>query len=303
MDQIHPYRALALALNPLAREGNRRGDAEFITPLLNAPGSRFLLVWRTGVMVLGLNEGQPTPLMIGPRTAAPYLESHAWAFLGLLEGEAVFALDLSPLDTAPDFGPDALFADLRRAGPLMQREQAAMLGHAKSLLHWREHTKFCSKCGAKLIVQKAGHVMHCDACATDHFPRTDAAVIMLVTDGERALLAQPRNLRRFSVFTTLAGFVEPGESLEEAVAREVFEETGVKVADVCYQASQPWPFPASIMLGFTAKAISTAITIDPEEIIEARWFTRDEARAQNGFHLPPNFSIAWRLINAWLDEE
>ncbi|HTZ70160.1 MAG TPA: NAD(+) diphosphatase, partial [Acetobacteraceae bacterium] len=134
-----------------------------------------------------------------------------------------------------------------------------------------------------------------------HFPRTDPAVIMLVTDGERALLGQPAAFRQMRVFTTLAGFVEPGESLEEAVAREVFEETGVRAVRVRYHSSQPWPFPGSIMLGFHADAATAEITIDPDELLDARWFTRDELRAPDGFVLPPNFSIARRLIDEWLD--
>jgi NAD+ diphosphatase len=144
--------------------------------------------------------------------------------------------------------------------------------------------------------------MLCTACGASHFPRTDPAVIMLVHRGDRALLGQSRRFPAITMYSTLAGFVEPGESLEEAVAREVKEEAGVTVGSVHYHSSQPWPFPASIMLGFYAEAASEAISIDPAELQDARWFTRAEIRdhASHGFSLPRLDSIARRLIEDWV---
>ncbi len=300
MDAIHPYRPNALAGNPLDRAGNRRGEDAWINALLSAETSLFLPVWRAQSFIDGMQAGAPRAGRLTARAVASHIATHPWVFLGMLKGDAVFAIDFSTLNAPPDFAPGTGFADLWRVGSVMPDTEASMLAHARGLMHWRNGHRFCSKCGGPCRVEKAGHVMQCDACGTAHFPRTDPAVIMLVTDGERALLAQPTNLRRMSVFTTLAGFVEPGESLEETVAREVFEETGVHVVDVRYQSSQPWPFPASIMLGFTARATSREITIDPVEIAAAAWFTRAEAAAQDGFVLPPDFSIARRLIDAWL---
>jgi NAD+ diphosphatase len=147
--------------------------------------------------------------------------------------------------------------------------------------------------------------MLCTACETQHFPRTDPAVIMLVHHGDRALLGHSQRFPSSTMYSTLAGFVEPGESLEEAVTREVYEESGIRVGRVQYHSSQPWPFPASIMLGFYAQALTEEINIDPNELRDARWFTRQEMRhhTQHGFNLPRPDSIARRLIEDWIAAE
>ena len=217
----------------------------------------------------------------------------------MADGRPFFALDVSSLDAPP--APDGTrYEDLRRAGSLLPADDAAILAHARGLMHWRTRSRFCSVCGAACSPRDAGHVMGCTGCGAHHFPRTDPAVIMLVTHAGRALLGQPTRFRDMRVFTTLAGFVEPGESLEEAVAREVWEEAGVRVARVRYRSSQPWPFPSSIMLGFHAEATTEAITADADELVEARWFTREEVLAREGWVLPPDMSIARRLIEEWL---
>jgi NAD+ diphosphatase len=160
-------------------------------------------------------------------------------------------------------------------------------------------------CGSACAPRSAGHSTQCTGCGALHFPRTDPAVIMLVHRGDRALLGHSKRFPNSTMYSTLAGFVEPGETLEEAVAREVFEEAGVRVANVQYHSSQPWPFPASIMLGFYAEGITEEITIDPEEIADARWFSRDEMRRHRdlGFQLPRGDSIARRLIEDWMAAE
>ena len=147
--------------------------------------------------------------------------------------------------------------------------------------------------------------MTCTACETQHFPRTDPAVIMLVTRGDHALLGHSQRFPRSNMYSTLAGFVEPGETLEEAVRREVFEESGIKVGEVQYHSSQPWPFPGNIMLGFYGEGLSEDITIDPEEMLDVRWFTREQMRncEANGFLLPRVDSIARRLIEDWMATE
>jgi NAD+ diphosphatase len=178
---------------------------------------------------------------------------------------------------------------------------AAIIAQARALLYWHGRHQFCGLCGGACLPQSAGHVMACTKCGTHHFPRTDPAVIMLVTRGDRCLLGANKRANR-PFYSTLAGFVEPGESLEEAVAREVMEEAGVRVGDVRYHSSQPWPFPASIMLGFYAEGLSEAITIDESELRDARWFTRDEIRDHRaqGFNLPGRISIARALIEDWI---
>ncbi len=179
--------------------------------------------------------------------------------------------------------------------------EAAILAYARGLMHWQSRTRFCGVCGSPCVPRSAGHVMHCTGCETDHFPRSDPAVIMLVVREDRALLG---HATRFvdGMYSTLAGFVEPGESLEEAVRREVFEETGVSVGEVAYHSSQPWPFPQSLMLGFYGEGLSEEITFHDAELADARWFSRAMCRnpEAHGFRLPGPDSIARRLIEDWM---
>jgi len=299
MTDIHPYRPNALAGSPLDRAGTKRNDTAWIETLRADPGALFVPVWRSRNLVR-LTSDAATAVYVGAAAVAHAPDTAPWAFLGVMDEVPVFAIDLSPLDK-PLAGVDPRdFDDLRRMGSLLPAAEASLLAHARGLMHWRTRNRFCGVCGGGCLPRSAGHALVCQGCGAEHFPRTDPAVIMLVTDGERVLLGQPARFRGMRLFTTLAGFVEPGESLEEAVAREVFEEAAIRVANVRYHSSQPCPFPASIMLGFTAEARSTDITVDPEEIIEARWFTRGELRQPEGFVMPPDFSIARRLINDWI---
>jgi NAD+ diphosphatase len=214
--------------------------------------------------------------------------------LGEVGGAAHFAVLLDePLEG---------WANLRILGPSLSQEDASLLVHALALAEWHRGHRFCPRCGSRLDVAAAGHVLTCTGCGRQHFPRTDPAVIMLVTDGEdRALLGrQPRWPE--GRFSTLAGFVDPGESLEDAVRREVAEEVGVVVGRVTYLGNQPWPFPASLMVGFFAEALSTAISVDADEISEARWLTREEMRAEaeaGTLLLPGAISISRTLIETW----
>jgi NAD+ diphosphatase len=169
------------------------------------------------------------------------------------------------------------------------------------MLHWRRMHRYCGRCGAETEPRKAGHVMVCTnpVCRHEHFPRIDPAIIVLVTDGERVLLGRQASWPA-GRYSTIAGFVEPGESLEDAVVREVAEETGVRVDEVDYHSSQPWPFPSSLMLGFTARAASQEVRLQDEELEDARWFTRSEI-AGGTPKLPPRLSISFRLIEHWFD--
>ena len=219
-------------------------------------------------------------------------------------GVATFALDLSAAeDPLPLLPPHAgEFNELRTIGAGLPADHAAILAHARGLMLWRSRHRFCGVCGAACEPQSAGNMMACSGCGAHHFPRTDPAVIMLVTRGDKALLGHSARFPNSVMYSTLAGFVEPGESLEEAVAREVMEEAGVPVARVRYHSSQPWPFPASIMLGFYAEGLAEEIILDDDELTDARWFSRMEMQdaKSHGFALPRADSIARRLIEDWL---
>jgi NAD+ diphosphatase len=192
------------------------------------------------------------------------------------------------------------FLELRPLTPLLAADDAGLLAYARAMAIWRARHRHCGVCGAATLASRAGHILTCSnpGCAQEFFPRIDPAIIVLVSDGERALLGRQASWapRRYS---TIAGFVEPGESLEDAVVREVQEETGVRVASVRYHSSQPWPFPSSLMLGFFASAPEGSPVRISGELEDARWFTR--AQVSSGEALaPPTQSISWRLIEAWL---
>ncbi|HUN71922.1 MAG TPA: NAD(+) diphosphatase [Steroidobacteraceae bacterium] len=205
-------------------------------------------------------------------------------------------------DAAPaDLPQHASFEELRPLTPLLAGDEAALLAYARALSIWRARQQYCGACGAPTVPQRAGHCMRCskEGCAQEFFPRLDPAIIVLVTDGERALLGR-QAIWPPGRYSTIAGFVEPGESLEDAIAREVMEETGVPVTGARYDSSQPWPFPASIMIGFRAWARPGSAVQCTGELEDARWFTREEVLAGAAL-LPPPHSISRRLITLWMD--
>ncbi|MCC6717438.1 MAG: NAD(+) diphosphatase [Acetobacteraceae bacterium] len=312
MPLILASRPNAYAGSPLDRATQYRDNPAWIEAALAAENTVFAPVWRARNLMRGVAEGKPEAVLLtGPAAAALRLrgwpDGGIWAFLGLQGPRPVFAVDISPEDDPiPLLPPEmGVFTDLRAVAGLLPNNDASILAHARGLMHWRTKHRFCGVCGTALTPRSAGHAMLCPGCKAQHFPRTDPAVIMLVHRGDRALLGHSTRFPNSTMYSTLAGFVEPGETLEEAVAREVFEESGVRVADVQYHSSQPWPFPASIMLGFYAEGLTEDIIIDPEEIADARWFSRDEMRRHRdlGFQLPRADSIARRLIEDWLAAE
>ena len=284
----------------------RREDAAWIAERLDDPDTLFVPVWRSRNLVHGMEEGAPEAVYIsGAAAAALRMAGGPWVFLGLLDERAVFGIDISAAEDPVPLLPETLgkFVDLRAVGWGVPKPEAAILAHARGLMHWRARHRLLRRLRLRRASAKsAGHVMHCTACEAQHFPRTDPAVIMLVTRGDRALLGHSQRFPRANMYSTLAGFVEPGETLEEAVRREVFEESGIAVGAVHYHSSQPWPFPGNIMLGFYAEGLSEEITIDTEEMIDVRWFSRAEIRdpEQHGFVLPRADSIARRLIEDWM---
>lgn len=278
-----------------------------IESALAAPDARFVVCHEGRFLVAG--DEPPTPAFLDPAQAAALRAAGAFcAFLGLDQEAARFALDTSGdarlAEAAAAQAPGARFESLRGVAGRMAAAEAALLAYASGLLYWHARHRFCGVCGAPTEARAGGHQRLCTnpACAAEHFPRTDPAVIMLVTDGARCLLGRQRRWPE-GLYSTLAGFVEPGESLEEAVRREVREEAGVRVGAVRYHSSQPWPFPGSVMLGFVARAETTTIAVDGDELEDARWFTREallRAAAAQEIRLPNPYSIARRLVEDWL---
>ncbi len=300
MNMIAPSRPNPYTGSPLDRVGYHRNNEAWVSAALADPLTRYVPVWRAQSFLGTAPDGGP--MAVFP-TGLP-VAGQAWALLGIgTDGHAVIALDVSSAeDPAALMPPTGAFADLRSVGAGLSREDAAVLAHARSMMHWRSRHRFCGVCGTACEPISAGNTMACPSCKTHHFPRTDPAVIMLVTRGDEALLGHSQRFPNSTMYSTLAGFVEPGESLEEAVRREVLEESGIRVGDVRYHSSQPWPFPGSIMLGFYAEGISEAITIDKEELLDVQWFSRAKLvdHKQHGFSLPRADSIARRLIEDWI---
>jgi NAD+ diphosphatase len=292
-----------------------RGDDARIQSLMKDKNARIVPVWKENHLLVRASDAGPRPRYLSFEEVGAHLAPAAVApvFLGIHNDKPWFALGLEASETSPHFG-EGRFEGLRENVALLPITDASLLAYARAMVIWHENHKFCGRCGSPAEATEAGHSRTCTNTACNHrsFPRTDPVVITLIIhpDGKRALLGrQPRFPPGF--YSCVAGFVEPGETLEAAVARETREETGIDVGEVFYMASQPWPFPASIMLGFHAHALSTDIHMDDEELEDCRWFTRAEMRAAGegydgpaqGLRLPPAMAIARFLIDAWLKEK
>jgi NAD+ diphosphatase len=278
---------IALSVRAHDRVGRRRTDDAWLAETWADPATRVLLLARGRFPV----DAGTTIAWRGPAEAPEGQR----VFLGEQDGVAHFAVLLDePL--AADW------ANLRVVGPHLSPEDTSLLVHAVALAEWHRAHRFCPRCGSVLHVAAAGHVLTCTGCGRQQFPRTDPAVIMLVVDdADRALLGRQPAWPE-GRFSTLAGFVDPGESLESAVRREVAEEVGIEIGEVDYLGNQPWPFPASLMVGFYARALTTDIHVDDEEITDARWFTREQMRAEaeaGTLLLPSGISISRTLIETW----
>ena len=306
----------------LDRAAAQRRDEAWVEKHLAHRDSRVLPVWRGRNLVRLDDTGTGAPeavFLTGAPAQTLITQADAVVILGVDGATAYVAADISGLDedAAGTRAGAGAFEDLRRVGSLMAADQGALLAYARGMVHWHRKHLFCGVCGQPTKSRDGGHVRAClnEDGAHVHFPRTDPAVIMLVAHenpqgrGPACLLGRQEKWVD-GMFSTLAGFVEPGETLEEAVAREVFEESAIRITDVRYQASQPWPFPSSLMLGFRASATSTDIVIDGRELEDARWFTPGEVRAFGEWgdaapkdkRLPRKDSISRHLIDDWLRE-
>ncbi len=289
----------------LDRCSEQRHDDAWIAALAARADARYLVMRPDGKALVS---GASTALrLLGGAERSALLEGAHSFFLGRDDNETpYFALtpDLAAAESMSSRGIGE-YLDLRRAGIVLPAFEGGLFAYARALAHWQSRTRWCGACGTALVLEWAGHRARCPnaACAIEHYPRTDPAIIVIVTWRDACLLGRQPSwpLGRYS---TLAGFVEPGETLEDAVRREVFEEAGVRVVDCDYHSSQPWPFPASLMLGFTARADEPDIHVGAE-LAEARWFEVDEFIAglrTRELALPPPLSVSYRLIEHWLRE-
>jgi NAD+ diphosphatase len=300
----------ALSRGEVDRATARREDPDWINAAWADDRSR-VLVLDEGQALIRFGDGAAELVLVPPAQAPEGVrfllgvDADGTAYFGLAGpagGLGAGALPPPGTDMAPP-GPGVRPASLRLAGPLLGDRDAGLFTHAVALANWHARHTHCPRCGALTLPAPAGHARRCPVDGSEHFPRIDPAVIMLVTDDQdRCLLARNRLWppRRVSI---LAGFVEAGESAEQAVAREVREETGIAVGGIRYVGSQPWPMPQSLMLGFRAEAgHGQQITVDNEEIVEARWLTRAQLAAEvaaGELLLPPAVSIAHRIIQSW----
>jgi NAD+ diphosphatase len=295
--------------NPLDRAQHQRLDEAWLAGNLADARSRFLPFHRLDVLVKrdgsGLAWARRGLLAKAGDGATPVL-------LGIRDGVAHYAVDVSSLaEPARELGLTevAEFMDLRAVAAQLPGEESGIVAQARALVDWHATHPFCARCGAATAVEQGGALRRCVRCAAEHFPRVNPVVIMLVVRGEQCLLGRQASWPR-GMFSTLAGFVEAGETIEEAVRSEVHEESGIVVGEVVYHSSQPWPFPSSLMIGCIAEARTDTITIDPHEIDDARWFPRETIlRACRGetdaseLFLPPAMAIGRRLCDVWVGLE
>ena len=288
------------AAAPLDRRADARLEPDWAEAALADPATRFLV--SRGTTHLIRREPAAQIAFLGPGHAAlAGLDPSRLVLLGWYHGERCVLVDLPP-DTDLTV-PGAGFEELRALVALVPEDETQLLVYARALMVWRSRHRHCGLCGAPTAARSAGHVLACtsSACGAEFFPRIDPAIIVLVTDARRALLGRQRSWAP-GRYSALAGFVEAGESLEDAVAREVEEETGTRVTWVRYFASQPWPFPASLMLGFHAHAREAPVQLDGE-LEDARWFELEQLQSADEALLPPPHTIARRLIEAWIKEQ
>jgi len=318
MNILDPYELTGTKPNHLGFGGLDRGvefheDKDCIQKLLKSEETLIVPVWRTLSLFseIGGKEEKPLPIFLPVDEASSLISvSNFQVFLGRQKftgkTHAYLAVDISALDEKEvenRFAEWGSFKDLRNISPLIDGVEGSILAYARAMIYWHSRNQFCGVCGKQTKTSKCGHQRDCTnrECSSSHFPRTDSAVIVLVHDHDLALLGRQHYWPE-GMYSLLAGYVEPGETIEHAVAREVFEESGIIVKNIKYLHSQPWPFPSSLMLGFSAEAGTKKINLNNNEIEDVQWFTRDEMIdfKSHGKFLPRELSISRRVINDWL---
>ena len=305
--------------NPLDRAANTRREPEELKRLIDLPESCFLPLWNLRALVTSDDASRLAWQRLDDLTAFAG-ENPDFVFLGLQEdssedGGPRFAAGIKGEEDPATSGVMAGRGTFEEARPLASRlpaHEAAILAQARALVDWHDRHGYCAVCGAPTKLGEAGYQRTCqsEACKALHFPRTDPVVIMLITRGERCLLGRNSRFPTHKRYSALAGFVEPGESIEEAVRREVFEEAGIVVGRVSYHSSQPWPFPSTLMIGCVGEAESEEINVDPAELQDGLWLTREDLRscfessdhlsADGSLEIPTSDAIAHHLIKSWV---
>ncbi len=291
------------AHSPIARLNNENALDDIVADKLNDPTSVMIPLWRGDPLIAN---GAAGFLSLAARSEFP--AGAPIVMLGMRNDAAVFAIDASgaaqTAETAPlaDLGE---YMPIRQAASIITKDDLAVIGHGRWLFEWHRTHQFCAKCGAETEMKNGGAKRACAACETEHFPRTDpVAIVLAIHEGACLLGRGPHFPPGF--LSALAGFIEAAETPEEAARRELFEEAGVRLTDIRYQFSQPWPFPSSMMMGFIADTESRDLTLDETEIVEARWIDKEDIQAllageERDFFMPPKFTIARQLLERWAD--
>ena len=296
----------AFVTNVLDRAAHLRGNDEKLLGFESNPSSRAYVVHRDALVVK--KDGQSSRALLSIDEALKLGANPGTIFLGLRDRAAIFGMGISQPAAEKLLGrDDVAVTELR--GMAMQGvvppDELSAIAMAKSMVNWHQRHGFCANCGTRTAMKEGGWKRECPSCKAEHFPRTDPVVIMLVTSGDKGLLGRaPRFLP--GMYSCLAGFVEAAETIEDAVRREVFEESGIRCTDVSYYMTQPWPYPSSLMIGCAARALNEDIVIDRVELEDARWFDREEARLMitrkhpDGLAGPHPFAIAHHLLGRWV---